>query len=76
MADEAQAGASVRVTVKETFRAEFRTGFLLTHRPPVHRAHSLRVKVPILLSRVSQAVNSLGFIVESSFTSLDASVCP
>lgn len=60
LADEAQAGVSMWVTVNETFRAEFRTGFLLTHRPSLHKARSLLVKLPILLSTVSQAVNSQG----------------
>lgn len=60
LADEAQAGVSMWVTVNETFRAEFRTGFLLTHRPSLHKARSLLVKQPILLSTVSRAVNSQG----------------
>lgn len=60
LADEAQAGVSMWVTVNETFRAEFRTGFLLTHRPSLHKARALLVKLPILLSVVSQAVNSQG----------------
>lgn len=71
LSDEAQAGPSMWVTVNETFRAEFRPGFALTHRPSLHKARSLLVKPPILLPVARPGSKSSGpSLLKSSFTSL------
>lgn len=64
-------GPSMWVTVNETFRAEFRPGFALTHRPSLHKARSLLVKPPILLPVARPGSKSSGpSLLKSPFTSL------
>ena len=56
---------SMRVTVNETFRAGFRTGFLLTRRPSLHTARSLQWSSPFFCARGSWRYIFRDLIVES-----------
>lgn len=77
LAGEVQAGPSMWVTVNETFRAEFRTGFALTHRPSLHKAQSLLVKSPILLPVARPGCKSSGpSLLKNSFTSVGCFCLP